>query len=237
MPRFEFGKVDVNRWQWVNDQWLVASLGAEEKYGDGSLYITRLAGLNAADGRIVKIDWKHSGLDADNILWVAGDGSPHVVFSKQTSIEGSGWAYSVFDADVSTGEARLVQSSKADIYRWFADGAGHVRIQAMRDYHSGFLGGYVSSHDYWAKQAPHLAVVSPRMHAKEFGEPTLLLHGKEDVRVPVNQSRSMANQLRKASKSYEYIELPEADHNLSRTEDRAALLKVIKAFLDRYNPA
>lgn len=560
--RFEFGKVDVNGWQWVNDQWLVVSLGAEEKYGNGSLYVTRLAGVNAIDGRVVQIDWKHSGLDADNIMWVASDGSPRIVFSKQASIDFN-WSYSVFEADVSTGATRLVQKSKDGISRWFADGAGQVRLgignewlnkytnviyrrtnaepfeqlpikikkdgdfpvpltyrrdgsaiaisnrngydevyelqlpsfnfgkklfaapgydvvavidnlagddiagisyigktertvwldpqfrdiqasldrtvgeniarlvswdrkatrllvemgkpsqagglyywdtrsaamqrfawnnatlkgrslsevktiqykardgtpieavltmprgraptklpliimphggpaardhekfdwwvqylteqgyvvlqpnyrgstgygtaftklgegewgmkmqddlldgidwlatqgiadpartcivgasyggytamrgaqrdgtryrcavsfagvsdlQAMRDYHSSFLGRYVASREFWAKQAPHLAAVSPRMHAKEFSAPILLLHGKEDIRVPVNQSRNMANQLRKAGKPYEYVELPEADHHLSRTDDRITLLKAIKAFLDRYNPA
>lgn len=113
-------------------------------------------------------------------------------------------------------------------YRCVISLAGISDLQAMRNYHSSFLVGYTASREYWAKQAPRLAAVSPRMHAKEFGAPILLLHGKEDIRVPVHQSRNMADQLRKAGKTHQYIELPEADHHLSRTDDRAALLRATK---------
>jgi dipeptidyl aminopeptidase/acylaminoacyl peptidase len=79
--------------------------------------------------------------------------------------------------------------------------------------------------------------VSPINFAEQFSTPVLLVHGKADKRVPVKQSREMADALKKAGKAVRYVEQPLGDHFMSREEDRVALLREVEAFLKQYNPA
>lgn len=47
----------------------------------------------------------------------------------------------------------------------------------------------------------------------------------------------MADALKSAGKSYEFLEQREADHFFSRADDRLTFLKAMEAFLAKYNPA
>ncbi|MFN3434227.1 MAG: alpha/beta hydrolase family protein, partial [Sphingomonas sp.] len=85
--------------------------------------------------------------------------------------------------------------------------------------------------------SPDLRAVSPRFGAEQVTIPVLLLHGKADKRVPVRQSRQMADALKTAGKTYQYIEQPLGDHHFTRAEDRLEFLKAMGAFLAKYNPA
>jgi dipeptidyl aminopeptidase/acylaminoacyl peptidase len=67
--------------------------------------------------------------------------------------------------------------------------------------------------------------------------PVLLVHGKKDLRVPVKQSREMAEKLGKHGKAFRYVEQPEGDHHLSRQADRLQFLQLLEAFLATHNPA
>jgi dipeptidyl aminopeptidase/acylaminoacyl peptidase len=121
-------------------------------------------------------------------------------------------------------------------YRCAVSFAGVADLNGMMRYDGGFLNANASRAS-WRKSAPDLRAVSPVNAPQDFGAPVLLIHGKKDLRVPVAQSRRMATKLAEASKPYEYLELPLADHHLSRADDRKALLERIEAFLKRYNPA
>jgi dienelactone hydrolase len=121
-------------------------------------------------------------------------------------------------------------------YRCAVSYAGISDIGAMRAYDKGFLSSkYAAS--YWKRQVSDFASVSPRFHATDFSTPILIAHGTKDKRVPVKQSRMLADELRKAGKPFEYLEQREGDHHFSRGEDRLEFLKAVKAFLDKYNPA
>ncbi|HEV7464733.1 MAG TPA: DUF3105 domain-containing protein, partial [Candidatus Dormibacteraeota bacterium] len=85
--------------------------------------------------------------------------------------------------------------------------------------------------DWMKKQAPDLRAVSPINFPGQFTIPVLLVHGKKDQRVPVGQSREMAEKLGKAGKKVRYIEQPLGDHHLSRQEDRVAFLQALEGFL------
>jgi len=67
------------------------------------------------------------------------------------------------------------------------------------------------------------------------------MHGKKDRRVPVGQSREMAEKLKAAGKvdgrDYIYVEQPLADHFFSRQADRLEFLQQLEAFLKAHNPA
>jgi hypothetical protein len=86
-------------------------------------------GIKADMTKINRIDWKNSGVRADEILWAARDGTPRVLLSRQTGIESeSQWYPSVSEVDLSTGKAKTVAGSQTNVFDWYADGAGVVRM-------------------------------------------------------------------------------------------------------------
>lgn len=91
--------------------------------------------------------------------------------------------------------------------------------------------------EWLREQAPNLAGVSPINRPEKFSIPILIVHGKKDKRVPVAQSRSMAEKLKAAGRNVIYIEQPKADHHFSRAEDRLEFLKALESFLAQHNPA
>jgi dienelactone hydrolase len=78
--------------------------------------------------------------------------------------------------------------------------------------------------------------ISPARLASAANAPILLIHGKDDTVVPVEQSRLMARELKQAGKPVEYIELTGEDHNLARSETRLQMLQAAVAFVEKHNP-
>jgi dipeptidyl aminopeptidase/acylaminoacyl peptidase len=123
------GEVDINWWRWVNDDWLVIGIGDTDTIAGEEIYVTRVAGVKADMTKLVPIDWKHTGQIADNVLWVARDGSPRILLQKQTGyFSYEDWYPSVWEADVSTGQAKKIVPSQTNVYEWDADAAGNVRL-------------------------------------------------------------------------------------------------------------
>jgi dienelactone hydrolase len=82
-----------------------------------------------------------------------------------------------------------------------------------------------------------LRTISPVQLADRADAPILLIHGKDDTTVPVEQSRRMERALKSAKKPVEYIELKGEDHYLSFEDSRIAMLKASVAFVEKHNPA
>ncbi|MET0430400.1 MAG: S9 family peptidase, partial [Microvirga sp.] len=78
--------------------------------------------------------------------------------------------------------------------------------------------------------------ISPAVLATRTDAPVLLIHGKDDTVVPYDQSRHMADALKKAGKKHEFVTLPGEDHWLSRGDTRLQMLQATVAFLERENP-
>lgn len=78
--------------------------------------------------------------------------------------------------------------------------------------------------------------LSPAYRAAAVDSPLLLIHGKDDTVVPIEQSRVMAEALRRAGKPVELVELPGEDHWLSRSETRRRMLAETVRFLEANNP-
>lgn len=76
-----------------------------------------------------------------------------------------------------------------------------------------------------------LEETSPAQQATRIIQPVLLLHGRKDYTVPVLHTELMERALKRAGKPVQAIYLDEADHYLSRAEDRLTLLKALEAFL------
>ena len=83
---------------------------------------------------------------------------------------------------------------------------------------------------------PVLARYSPASRAADVTIPVLLIHGRDDTRVPIAQSREMAAALRRAGKPVELVELPGEDHFLSSGATRLQMLKATVGFLEKNNP-
>ena len=123
------GKVDINWYRWVNDDWLVVGLGDKDKIYDQDVYVTRIAGVKADMSKIVPLGWTKTGLDADDVLWIAHDGSTKIVTSKSTGyFVPEDYMPSVWSADVATGEMIRIERSQVHVEAWDADGDGNVRL-------------------------------------------------------------------------------------------------------------
>jgi dipeptidyl aminopeptidase/acylaminoacyl peptidase len=85
--------------------------------------------------------------------------------------------------------------------------------------------------------APTLAEISPVRLAARADAPVLLVHGRDDTVVEIEQSRSMERALKAANRPVELIELPGEDHWLSKGATRTSMLKAAVAFVQKYNPA
>jgi dipeptidyl aminopeptidase/acylaminoacyl peptidase len=79
--------------------------------------------------------------------------------------------------------------------------------------------------------------VSPARFAERADAPILLIHGKDDVVVPFEQSAKMADALRDAGKPHRLVVLREEDHWLSRPATRLQMLEEAVAFVAQHNPA
>lgn len=127
---FAIGEMDVNFWRWVNDDWLIVGVGTESEAEGQKWYVTRLVSVKADGTAINKIGWREAqGQNADDLVWIASDGSPRIRFSMQASIYyGQDFWPKVVEADVTTGRIRTVLPGRSDVYGWYADATGAVRM-------------------------------------------------------------------------------------------------------------
>lgn len=122
------------------------------------------------------------------------------------------------------------------LFRCAISYAGVSDLGALARFDSQFLYGKEAVASL-KENAPDFASVSPIRFPEQFATPILIMHGKNDLRVPVEQSRSMAAKLKAAGKDYRYVEQPLGDHHFSRQEDRLQFLQEMESFLAKYNPA
>jgi dipeptidyl aminopeptidase/acylaminoacyl peptidase len=119
----------------------------------------------------------------------------------------------------------------ADLHRflaWRRSRQGYSKSRVLR-YWDRFMGA--SSPD-----DPILDQISPVKHLDKASAPLLLIHGKDDTVVPFEQSQIMADAMKKAGKSVEFVTLEGEDHWLSRSETRLQMLQATVKFLEANNP-
>lgn len=81
-----------------------------------------------------------------------------------------------------------------------------------------------------------LAALSPARLASRADAPVLLIHGKDDTLVRLEQSRRMERALVQAGKPVELVVLDGEDHWLSNEPTRIAALRASVAFVLKHNP-
>ncbi|WP_231759410.1 alpha/beta hydrolase family protein [Microbulbifer elongatus] len=79
-----------------------------------------------------------------------------------------------------------------------------------------------------------LRAVSPVRFAENFQAPVLLIHGEDDVVVPIRQSEYMHKQLKRKKKAVEFLELKDETHHLVTGTARMQTTEAIVAFIDKH---
>lgn len=83
------------------------------------------------------------------------------------------------------------------------------------------------------KRDSTLEAVSPVNFAKNFRSPVLLVHGRDDAVVPLDQSLRMYKALKRAKKPVKLVKLDGEDHYLSGYETRLEALRAVAEFIDK----
>jgi len=128
-----------------------------------------------------------------------------------------------------------------DVYRCAASVAGLSDLKRFVDW-AADRGG-ADTRRWWNRfmgaengRDPVLAAYSPALHADKVKAPVLLVHGRDDTVVPLEQSRVMAEALQRAGKPVELVVQAGEDHWLSQADTRLAMLQAVVAFLEKHNP-
>lgn len=101
---------------------------------------------------------------------------------------------------------------------------------------SRYIGGRFSTRfigNLWRDRAS-LKENSPARQASKIEAPVLLVQGEDDRVVKRRQAIRMQKALKKAGKTFEYIELPEGDHFLSRETNRLEFTRAAVEFLAQH---
>lgn len=124
------GAADINDWDWVNNDWLVVRIGQSSAVEGDNWYLRRAIGVSATGGKMQLLGKDRAAQGADDVLWIAHDGTPHIRLALQTSIYSNdvGLWPEVRDFDVSTGKSTPVVPSTERVMDWYSDGNGAVRL-------------------------------------------------------------------------------------------------------------
>jgi dienelactone hydrolase len=129
-----------------------------------------------------------------------------------------------------------------ELYRCSVAGAGVSDLLQMLNYVGRFDASSFAAR-YWkkhigdrSKDVARIKATSAANFADRVSAPMLLVHGRQDTVVPIEQSEIMERAMKAAGKPVEFVALDGEDHNLSFTKSRVAALKAMEAFLLKHNP-
>ena len=169
---------------------------------------------------------------SDGVRWLAAEG---IIDPARVCIVGASYggyaAMAGLTLDAGVYRCGVAVAGVSDLRRmvnWEARQEGRNDSQTVR-YWNRFMGAA-------RLNDRALDVLSPTLQADAAEAPLLLIHGKDDTVVPIEQSRVMADAMRRAGKPVELIELPGEDHWLSRSETRMQMLRETVRFLEANNP-
>ncbi len=91
---------------------------------------------------------------------------------------------------------------------------------------------------YWKRFTGEAGLddISPIRHVDAISVPVMLIHGKDDIVVPYQQTQLINDALTKAGKPVELVVLNGEDHWLSREPSRVQTLESMVSFLLKHNP-
>jgi dipeptidyl aminopeptidase/acylaminoacyl peptidase len=122
--------------------------------------------------------------------------------------------------------------------------AGVADLSDMLAYDHRRSDGPSSAMRYWKAflgvtsgvESSQLRPITPAALADHADAPILLIHGKDDTVVPLEQSETMESALRHAGKPVEMVVMKNEDHWLSREATRVEMLNAAVAFVVKNDP-
>lgn len=164
-------------------------------------------------------------IDAFNAMTASGEGDPNRACIV-------GWSYGGY-------AALMGMARDPGLFRCGASIAGVADLIEMLRYDQQLYTAQRSaSYSYWrvsigelGRDDAALAATSPTRLASAIQGPVLLIHGDEDVVVPVEQSKAMAAALKAAGKPHETQYFEDGDHGLNNLTQRWQALKRLDAFV------
>lgn len=127
------------------------------------------------------------------------------------------------------------------VYRCAASVAGVSDLRRMVGWSKTNKGR--TAQKYWIRfmgaddpDDPVLRALSPAEKVEGVTTPILLVHGRDDTVVPLEQSAIMQRALEKAGNPAEMVVMNGEDHWLSRGETRLRMLNAVTMFLEKNNP-
>jgi dipeptidyl aminopeptidase/acylaminoacyl peptidase len=128
-----------------------------------------------------------------------------------------------------------------DKYKCIASVAGISDLELMMKADRRKYGRNHWAISYWERQYggddfdwDKLEAISPVNFADRFEAPVLLIHGRKDTVVPIEQSKTMQKALRKADKDVTLRELEGEDHWLSYGDSRLETLRELASFIEEH---
>jgi dipeptidyl aminopeptidase/acylaminoacyl peptidase len=82
--------------------------------------------------------------------------------------------------------------------------------------------------------AQMLVETSPLEQVKRIRAPILLMHGDDDVRVPIENGERMRDALKKAGKEVEWVVFVDEGHGFSRPANELDYWRRVEAFLAKH---
>jgi dipeptidyl aminopeptidase/acylaminoacyl peptidase len=130
------------------------------------------------------------------------------------------------------------------LYKCAVSVAGVADLEGMLKYDASRAGRLSSPMRYWkafmgvtSTDDAALTAISPVARAENADAPILLIHGRNDTVVPIDQSEKMETALKRAGKPVELVTLDGEDHWLSQPKTRIQMLTAVVAFVEKHNPA
>ncbi|MBW8880083.1 MAG: S9 family peptidase [Asticcacaulis sp.] len=166
---------------------------------------------------------------SDGVRWLTAQGT---VDSKRVAILGASYG----------GYAALAGATlDPGIYRCAVSIAGLSDVAAFIEFKAmNAQSNRTNSVLYWKRFMGDPATydqISPAHQAEKASCPVLLLHGEDDVVVPIDQSKRMEKALKAAGKPVEFVTYKGQDHWETVGSARIEMMKQALTFLDKYNPA
>jgi len=140
----------------------------------------------------------------------------------------------IFGASYGGYAATMAAVKTPNLYACAASFAGVMDLRLLVRNQRRFSGGDLRAEKQIGDDSDDLKARSPAFNVEQIDIPILLIHGKEDRRVQVLQSREFAEALEDNDKTFKYVEFEFGDHHLSMQQDRDLFFKELDAFLTQH---
>ncbi|MEQ1753843.1 MAG: S9 family peptidase [Micropepsaceae bacterium] len=125
-----------------------------------------------------------------------------------------------------------------ELYRCGVAGAGVADLPKMLAWESKNYGRDLRDEDYWVRVMGHpirdsakLEAASPARLAANIRGPILMIHGKDDTVVPLEQSQIMLDAMKAANKNGQLVVVGGDDHWLSKSTTGVEFFTLLDSFL------